>query len=313
MLFVATHTAAEPVAAPAPDPGFYEKGKSLFRKYNCGGCHELAGMNKQEEMAPELTDIGAKRVYEIDFGKTTIDQTLVAFLTTKIEQPRAFSDVSKMPRFFFSTEEARAVAVALLANDDAPIPDELTMRRAPQAQFSPQGDFGRLVNDLACFGCHVMNGRGRLVATDLSHEASQARREWIDAYFKVPYSLRPVLTERMPNLFLPPDEIKTLTDYMETNFIADSLEDQVPSDPATVASGRGLYYERYGCQACHQIGSKGGYVGPPLDKAGSRLKPGYAVHWLKNPQALKPGTLEPNNNLTDAEARAITAYLMTLK
>ncbi len=218
-----------------------------------------------------------------------------------------------MPRFFFSKEEARAVAVALLANGADPIPDDLMVRPAPPAKFDPQGDFGKLVNDLACFGCHVMNGRGRLVATDLSREASQARREWIEGYFKVPYSLRPILPERMPNLFLPPDEIKTLADYMETNFIADRLEGSAPSDPATVTTGRGLYYERYGCQACHQIGSKGGYVGPPQHKVGGRLKPGYVVHWLKNPQALKPGTLEPNNNLTDAEAQSITAYLMSLK
>ncbi len=303
----------EPSAAPAPEPGLYEKGKALFGKYNCGGCHELAGMNKEEERGPELSNIGGKKLYEIDFGKTTIDRTLPSYLTTKVLQPRAFSDVAKMPRFFFSKEEARAVAVALLANGADPIPDDLMVRPAPPAKFDPQGDFGKLVNDLACFGCHVMNGRGRLVATDLSREASQARREWIEGYFKVPYSLRPILPERMPNLFLPPDEIKTLADYMETNFIADSLEGSVPSDPATVTTGRGLYYERYGCQACHQIGSKGGYVGPPLDKVGGRLKPGYVVHWLKNPQALKPGTLEPNNNLTDAEAQSITAYLMSLK
>jgi cytochrome c1 len=50
-----------------------------------------------------------------------------------------------------------------------------------------------------------------------------------------------------------------------------------------------------------------------LDKAGTRLKRGWIFHWLKNPQSLKPGTIEPNNNLPDAEAEAITAYLMTLK
>jgi cytochrome c551/c552 len=218
-----------------------------------------------------------------------------------------------MPKFSFSQEEAQAIAVALLGNTDDRIPDEFMVHPARKATFAPQGEFGALVNDLACFGCHVMNGRGRLVATDLSLEASQAQRKWIEGYFKVPYSLRPVLTERMPNLFLPDEEIKTILDYMETAFIADSLAHPVPSDPATVAVGKGLFFERYGCQSCHQINAKGGYVGPPLDKVGSRLNAGWIYYWLKNPQGLKPGTIEPNNLLSNQDADAITAYLMTLK
>ncbi len=299
--------------AHTPDPGFFEKGRALFNKYSCGGCHELGGIGRAEVMAPELTSIGGKKLYEIDFGKSKIDQTLPSYLTTKLLQPREFSSSMKMPKFGFSDEQATAIAVALLGNDDEKIPDELLVRPAPSAAFVPQGGFGKLVDDLACFGCHVMNGRGRLVATDLSLEASQAQRSWIEGYFKIPYSLRPVLTERMPNLFLQGPEIKTLVDFMETSFIADSLDRDVPSDPVTIANGRGLYFERYGCQGCHQIGTKGGYVGPPLDKAGTRLKRGWIFHWLKNPQSLKPGTIEPNNNLPDAEAEAITAYLMTLK
>jgi mono/diheme cytochrome c family protein len=295
------------------DPGFYEKGLALFRKYNCGGCHSLGGVNRIEEMAPELTSMGSKKLYEIDFGKSDIDQTLPSYLKTKLLDPRLFSESMKMPKFGFSEKDAEAIAVALLGNTDEKIPDEFIVRPAPVGIFSPQGEFGQLVNDLSCLGCHVMNGRGRLVATDLSLESSQAQRKWIEAYFKVPYSLRPVLTERMPNLFMSDREIKAVVDYMETNFIADSLNRQVTADPVTVATGRGLFFDRYGCQSCHQVNGKGGYVGPPLDKVGTRLNAGWIFHWLKNPQRLKPSTIEPNNNLPDVEAAAITAYLMTLK
>lgn len=295
------------------DPGFYERGLALFRKYNCGGCHSLGGLGRVEEMAPELTSIGSKRLYEIDFGKSDIDQTLPSYLKAKLLNPRAFSESMKMPKFGFSEKDAEAVAVALLGNTSEKIPEELIIRPAPRGSFSPQGEFGRLVDDLSCFGCHVMNGRGRLVATDLSLEASQAQRRWIEAYFKVPYSLRPMLTERMPNLFMSEREITAIVDYMETNFLADSLNRQVNGDAATVATGRGLFFERYGCQSCHQVNGKGGYVGPPLDKIATRLNAGWIYHWLKNPQGLKPTTIEPNNNLPDSEAEAITAYLMTLK
>ncbi len=301
-------------AAPhTPDPGFFEKGRALFRKYSCGACHELQGMGRVEETGPDLSKVGSKRLYEIDFGRSGIEQTLPSYLKTKLLTPHVFGESMKMPDFGFREDEAEAVAVALLGNTDDRIPPDLVVPAAPRSTFAPQGEFGKLVDDLACLGCHVMNGRGRLIATDLSLEASQARREWIEGYFRVPYSLRPVLTERMPNLFLSAGEIKTLVDYMETTFIADSLEHDVRQDPAGAAIGRGLYYERYGCQGCHQIGAKGGYVGPPLDNAGARLTPGWIFHWLKNPQALKPGTIEPNNNLTDAEADALTAFLLNQK
>jgi mono/diheme cytochrome c family protein len=296
-----------------PDPASYEKGLALFKKYNCGGCHELQGVSGSSELGPDLTFIGSKKTYEIDFGNTKIEQTLPFYLTTKLVDPRVFSPVSKMPKFGFSDEQAIAVTVALMSNTGEKIPEEYMVRPEPESHFVPQGQFGQLVKDLACQSCHVMDGTGRLVATDLSMEASQAQPSWIKAYFKVPYSLRPILAERMPNFFLSDAEINALTDYMEKVFVVDSLDRTFKSDPAMISEGKGLYYERYGCQSCHMLGGKGGYVGPPLDKIGSRLKPGWIFHWLKNPEAYKPQSIEPDNKLTDHEADALTAYLMTLK
>ncbi|MGB2867864.1 MAG: c-type cytochrome [Bacteroidota bacterium] len=295
------------------DPAFYEKGLELFKKYNCGGCHEFQAVHKPEEIAPDLTFIGSKKTYEIDFGKTTVEQTLPSYLQTKLTNPRSFSPTMKMPRFEFSGEEAQAVTVALLGNTSDKIPQEYLVHLKPQGTFVPQGAFGRIVNELACLGCHTMNGSGRLVATDLSLEGSQAQASWIAGYFKVPYSLRPILTERMPNLFLSDGEIKTIVEYMQKVFIADSLDRNVTMDAAAIARGKDLYGGKYGCQSCHQVGGKGGYVGPPLDRAGRRLTAGWIFHWLKNPQAFKPESIEPNNKLTDGEAEALTAYLMSLK
>ena len=169
------------------------------------------------------------------------------------------------------------------------------------------------MKDLACQSCHVMEGTGRLVATDLSMEASQAQPQWIKAYFKVPYSLRPILTERMPNFFLSDAETSELVDYMEKVFVVDSLDHVDQKRCIAYFTRRGLYYQRYGCQSCHMVGGKGGYVGPPLDKVGSRLKPGWIFHWFKDPEAYKPQTIEPDNKLTDHQAEALTAFLMTLK
>ncbi|MDP1677544.1 MAG: c-type cytochrome [Bacteroidota bacterium] len=295
-----------------PDPLYYEKGLVLVKKYNCRGCHEIENIKNSEELGPDLSFIGSKKLYEIDFGLSGISQSLSSYIFTKLKSPRTFSSKMKMPNYELSDEQAQAIAVALLGNTSEQIPEELKIKPKPASTFTPQGKFGKLVNDLACFGCHTMFGRGRLVATDLTLEASMAKQEWIDHYFKVPYSLRPILTERMPNLFLSDDEIKTLVDYMEKVFIADSLTNDILINEATVAKGKLLYSEKYGCGSCHQINGKGGFVGPTLDKVASRLQPGWILHWLKNPQAYKPESIEPNNNFTDHEAEAITAYLMTL-
>jgi mono/diheme cytochrome c family protein len=296
-----------------PDPGFYEKGLGLMKKYNCTGCHELGDIKKGEEMGPELTAVGSKNLYEIDFGETHIPHTLPAYLFTKVRHPRAFSASMKMPDYQFSDDDARAIAVALLGNTNENIPVQLKVPQPSSSTFSPQGEFGRLVDDLACFGCHTMFGRGRLVATNLSEEASQAQKKWIEEYFKVPYSLRPILTERMPDFGLSQSEIKSIVDYMETVLIADSLEMDIPMNAAAIDEGKNLFYGRFGCQACHQVNLKGGFVGPALDKVGDRLKPGWIFHWLKNPQAFNAQTIEPNNNLSDEEAQMLMSFLMSLK
>jgi mono/diheme cytochrome c family protein len=305
------------LAALPTDPAFYEKGEKLFRRYNCSGCHELKKIKKSEEIGPELTFIGSKKNYEIEFGKTNIEHNLSEYLLTKLKMPRIFVAGSKMPNFQFTDDEAVAVTTALLSFRKEQVPGEFMVLPKPISPFRPQRAFGQLTNDLACFACHKIGEWGGDIAPDLSMEASQAQEDWLKNYFKIPYSLRPILTERMPNLFLSDKEIATITDYFGKVLVNDSLDywsTQIPvRDKDRIAIGKQLYFEKFGCQSCHQINSKGGYVGPALDHLGKRLKPGWIYAWLKNPQKYKPGTLEPNNNLIDDEAKTLTVFLMSLQ
>jgi len=79
----------------------------------------------------------------------------------------------------------------------------------------------------------------------------------------------------------------------------------------------------HGCGACHVIpGVRGAvsWVGPPLMEwarrgyVAGRLPnaPESLVAWLRDPQAVVPGTAMPNLGLTEAEARDAVAYLYTL-
>jgi cytochrome c1 len=82
-----------------------------------------------------------------------------------------------------------------------------------------------------------------------------------------------------------------------------------------VEHGKQLFYSKYACQSCHIVDTKTdkGYIGPTLTQVGSRLTAAWAYAWLKDPQALRPGTTEPNQNMSDDDARALTAFLMAQK
>jgi cytochrome c2 len=70
---------------------------------------------------------------------------------------------------------------------------------------------------------------------------------------------------------------------------------------------------KYQCQSCHTIGSSGGYVGPNLNNAGNWLTPAWIEAWLRNPQALVPGTIEPRRSFSDDEVEALTAFFVALR
>ena len=80
-----------------------------------------------------------------------------------------------------------------------------------------------------------------------------------------------------------------------------------------IEEGKTLYSDRYGCDACHAIAGFGGVVGPELDRAGFRLNATWIYQWIRSPQAMKRKTRMPNLGLTDEHARAVTAYLGTLR
>jgi mono/diheme cytochrome c family protein len=99
-------------------------------------------------------------------------------------------------------------------------------------------------------------------------------------------------------------------------FVAVSRPDLTMS-PDTSASlvetGKRLYLNKYGCNACHQVGAAGGVVGPGLDRAGFRLNSTWVYRWIRYPQSMKPDTRMPNLGLSDSDAKAVTMYLSTLK
>jgi len=77
--------------------------------------------------------------------------------------------------------------------------------------------------------------------------------------------------------------------------------------------GKHLYSDKYGCNGCHSIDDVGGLVGPALDRAGFRLNATWVYRWIMYPQGIKKHTRMPNLGFNDHDAKAVTAYLETLR
>ena len=84
-------------------------------------------------------------------------------------------------------------------------------------------------------------------------------------------------------------------------------------DGAALASrGKGLFTEQ-GCYGCHTIGKVGTPIANDLAQIGSKYPESYLVQWLRDPQQQKPRAHMPKIQMAEADARALAAYLASLK
>jgi len=100
---------------------------------------------------------------------------------------------------------------------------------------------------------------------------------------------------------------------------------QAPATPADGAAAQGaLLFQQLTCANCHAIAGSPAtaQAGPDLSHLASRETIGAGVlantpenltSWLKDPQAIKPGNHMPSLRLTEAQLRALVAYLETLR
>lgn len=93
-----------------------DKGKKLMRDYSCASCHNVVGL-ENEQNCPELTGVSEKDLHKFDFGYSHLDpergvlHTRESYIYNKIRNPWSYNDFvkGKMPRFWFSDEQASAV------------------------------------------------------------------------------------------------------------------------------------------------------------------------------------------------------------
>jgi mono/diheme cytochrome c family protein len=183
-----------------------------------------------------------------------------------------------------------------------------------KVEIEPTNEFGKLLNDIRCMTCHNIQGHGGPFAPELTHEGSKLKGTWIKGFIEKPDIVRPLL-KQMPKFNLTSDEAQTGADFVEEYFVSDEIDldtlaDVTPTEEQ-INKGKEIY-DAKGCKTCHTI-SSGGIVGPNMKRVGDRLENGFIFFHLKDPHHETPDAIEPNYNLSDEEATALTHYLMSCK
>jgi len=189
---------------------------------------------------------------------------------------------------------------------------ELLPVKKQKSVAETNNEFDKLLNDVRCMTCHNIQGNGGPFAPELTHEGSKLKGDWIKGFIETPDIIRPLL-KQMPKFNLTSEEAQTGADFVEEYFVSDEFDldafANVNPTEDEINKGKEIYAAK-GCKTCHTI-SEGGIVGPNLKRVGDRMESGFIFFHLKNPHHEVPDAIEPNYNLSDEEATALTHYLMS--
>ena len=174
----------------------------------------------------------------------------------------------------------------------------------------------KLFEELGCHGCHPTEGFGkdehRMIGPDLMEIRSKVNAQWLVEWLKGPKDFRP--TTRMPDFMLDEDDARAITSYLWQNSREAEVEEQEEFSDEMIDEGAYLF-ESIGCLACHSdiADDEERTHGPNLARIGEKVRYGYLVSWLLDPESHQPKTRMPDFRLDEEDSRFLAAYLMDLK
>ncbi|MFQ5719258.1 MAG: c-type cytochrome [Acidobacteriota bacterium] len=300
-----------------------DRGRRLFKELRCANCHAFPGaVPPAPHLGPDLARLDDSALERAEYkDPEQKPATLEDYVWRKVQSPRAFEPLPfryKMPTYDLQPEQALHIAVAIMAQIDAPdVPESMVVRDPADDPLHFNGEFGELVGRYRCYSCHSFKGIGHNTTYDLGLEGSRVQRDWLVKYLKLPYTIRPLLPLRMPIFHLTDHEVEVLADGLMRTQRDEGIDNdgEFEITGERVQAGRRLLHER-GCLACHQMGSTGGYLGPSFtdgSPVGRKLKPGWIVRWLSDPSAMTAGVLEQRQAFTLEQKRALASYLVSIR
>ena len=310
-------------------------GERLISQYGCFACHDIAGFEDAQPIGTALTNIGRKALHQFDFGFLEIEHSRTAWWTAKLTDPRVFDlhrdleplQQSRMPDFRFTDQQVEAMVTALSGFVDV---DPQVTRIVPRTPRNLRLETGqRLVRQMNCQGCHVIEGEGGAVVAQVADwlerfegrssadaetlaasfsppnllgEGRKVQTDWLFAFFHEPSTIRPWLRMRMPSYGMSAEHRNALTAYFTAlDDAAYPFAEQVQPDlaPEELTAALTMFSPDYfNCTTCHIQGDQfppgtPDRWAPDFALAAQRLRPDWIIDWLADPQSLMPGTRMP--------------------
>ncbi len=318
-------------------------GKQSIAHQGCYSCHTIKGFENAKPIGTELTEEGSKEIERLDFGYIKIERTRQDWFFKKLKAPRIFDqgkmkpyhEKLKMPQFDFTDDQAEALTTFLLSLQKVEIPLEMQRRLSTSDEEIEAGRY--LVSKMNCQGCHTLDGQTGKVHSILEDQGSappiidgegkKVHPEWLYHFLEKPTTIRPWLRYRMPSFDFNDKQLTTLIQYFQhLDRVPVSYQSEIPApDAATLHSG-GELFKQFQCIKCHQSkpdpALSASFLAPDLVMSKTRLRPDWVLDWLKDPQALMPGTMmpgffpegqTPSKNILEGDAvkqiKAIRDYL----
>ncbi len=291
-------------------------GKNSISYQGCFACHTIKGFEEAKPIGTELSDHGRKDIHQLDFGLVEIEHTREAWFHQKLKEPRIFDrgkvksyyEKLRMPHFGFTDEQTESLTTFLLSLNREEIPLEMQKRLDLKEK---QIESGRLiVSKFNCQGCHTLDGKTGLVRKVIENagnappilngEGAKVQEKWLHEFLKSPTTIRPWLTYRMPTFGFDEEQAKQLVQYFAnlTNQEVSYKGLEIPETSSDKLESGKVLFEKLQCIKCHQVNQTSAQMGtsflaPDLTLAKQRLKPGWVIEWLKDPQVLQEGTMMP--------------------
>ncbi len=286
------------------------KGKRLFLKLGCHGCHLVEGYQNEEKVGPSLRRIGSK--------------VNSSWMYRWIRKPREYLPNTRMPDFGLNEKDAMAITAYLIDASD---------KEYDYAESFKSGDPEKGKEEfetVGCLACHKLKGKGEEHAPDLSNIGKKVGKTWLYNWVLNPSHYNS--SSKMPNLRLKKQQAADIAAYL----IQFGKPTKIKNIDKMVASKKLIEYgeslvRRRGCFACHDIKGmeKEGRIAPELSSFGNkqvltlefgdshvaRTWESWVYNKLKKPTTYRTERIldkMPNFHLADDEIQALMVLLKGL-
>lgn len=292
-----------------------ELGKRSIGKYGCYSCHSIDGFaSDRAPIGPNLSTEGSKPIHQFGFGHEDIPHERDTWIFHHLKNPRrwdigsdkSFKDLSRMPMYNLTDEEAQAITLTILGYTTQQVPTKGTKNLSAQETYVEKGF--KHMTKYNCTGCHKIDGAGGdiLAAYEddeneappwLVNEGHRVHTDWLYHFLGNITPIRPWLKVRMPSFNLTNQEKNDIV----ASFQAKSKQVTFvpPTSPPSWEPGERKaakkLFEALACASCHTTGFNDDEpTAPDFRLTKQRLRSSWIEKWLADPQAILPYTLMPN-------------------